>query len=193
MIVGKPFVETTWAKEIGPTGRPVLVPGHIPDENGTTTCPDLGGGTNYMSPSYDPATRTFFVTARETCATYYGWEQPFEPGVQWESGATQRPRDHKNWGALRAIDPVTGERKWEFRYPSTSSSGVLSTASGLVFNADGDGNILAFDSRTGKNLWHYQTGSGIRATAGTTYMLDGRQYLLVPSGSTLVAFALPQE
>jgi alcohol dehydrogenase (cytochrome c) len=192
VIVAKPFVETTWAKEIGPTGRPVLLPGNIPDENGTKTCPDLGGGTNFMSPSYDPTTRTFFVTARETCATYYAWEQPFQPGVQWESGATQRPREQKNFGALRAIDPVTGDRKWEFRYPSVSSSGVLSTASGLVFNADGDGNILAFDSRTGKNLWHYQTGSGIRATAGTTYMLDGKQYLLVPSGSTLVAFALQQ-
>jgi alcohol dehydrogenase (cytochrome c) len=95
-------------------------------------------------------------------------------------------------GALRAIDPVTAERKWEFRYPSVSSSGVLSTASGLVFAGDGDGNILAFESRTGKNLWHYQLGSGVRSTGGTTYMLDGRQYFLVPSGSTLVAFALPQ-
>jgi alcohol dehydrogenase (cytochrome c) len=193
VIVAKPFVETTWAKEIGPTGRPILLPGNIPDENGTKTCPDLGGGTNYMAPSYDPTTRTFFVTARETCANYYAWEQPYQVGVQWESGATLRPRDQKNFGALRAIDPVTGDRKWEFRYPSVSSSGVLTTASGLVFNADGDGNIMAFDSRTGKNLWHYQTGFGVRATAGITYMLDGRQYLLVPSGSTLTAFALPQQ
>ena len=190
VIVAKPFVTTTWATEIGPTGRPVLLAGHIPDENGTITCPDLGGGTNFMSPSYDPTTRTFFVTARETCATFYSWDQPFQPGVQWESGATLRPRDQKNFGALRAIDPVTGDRKWEFRYPTVSSSGVLSTASGLVFAADGDGNVLALDSRTGKHLWHYQTGSGIRSTAGTTYMVDGKQYLLVPSGSTLVAFAL---
>jgi alcohol dehydrogenase (cytochrome c) len=73
-----------------------------------------------------------------------------------------------------------------------SSSGVLSTASGVVFAGDGDGNIMAFDSRNGKNLWHYQLGFGLRSTAGTTYMLDGRQYLLVPSGSMLTAFALPQ-
>jgi alcohol dehydrogenase (cytochrome c) len=192
VIVAKPFVETTWAKEIGPTGRPVMLPGSIPDENGTRTCPDLGGGTNYMSPSYDPTTQTFFVTARETCATYYAWEQPYEPGVQWESGATTRPKGQKNFGALRAIDPATGNRKWEFRYPTVSSSGVLSTASGLVFNADGEGNILAFDSRSGKNLWHYQTGFGIRSTAGITYMLDGKQYLLVPAGSTMTAFALMQ-
>ena len=69
---------------------------------------------------------------------------------------------------------------------------MLTTASGLVFAGDGDGNIMAFESRTGKNLWHYQLGSAMRSTAGTTYMLDGRQYLLVPSGSALTAFALPQ-
>ena len=55
--------------------------------------------------------------------------------------------------------------------------------------------IIVVDSqrqwRNGKNLWHYQLGVPIRSTAGTTYMLDGRQYLLVPSGSSLTAFALP--
>jgi len=192
VIVAKPFVQTTWAKEVGPDGRPVLLPGHLPDEDGEKTCPDLGGGTNYMAPSYDPATRLFFVTARETCATFFGYDQKFKAGEQYTGGATTRPRDQKNFGALRAIDPVTAERKWEFRYTSLSSSGVLTTASGLVFAGDGDGNIMAFDSRTGKNLWHYQLGFSMRSTAGTTYMVDGRQYLLVPSGSALTAFALPQ-
>ena len=192
VIVAKPFVETTWAKEIGPDGRPILLPGHLPDEDGEKTCPDLGGGTNFFSPSYDPTTRLFFVTARETCATYYGFDQKFTPGLQYTGGATSRPREQKNFGALRAIDPVTATVKWEFRYPSVSSSGVLTTASGLVFAGDGDGNIMAFDSRAGKNLWHYQLGFSMRSTAGTTYMLDGRQYLLVPAGSALTAFALPQ-
>src|SRR5438067_2734178 len=193
VIVAKPFVETTWAKEIGPDGRPVLLPGHLPDEEGTKTCPDLGGGTNFMSPSYDPTSHLFFVTARETCATYFAFDQKFKPGEQFESGGTTRPRDQKNFGALRAIDPVTATVKWEFRYPSVSASGVLTTGSGLVFAGDGDGNIMAFDSRSGKNLWHYQLGFAMRSTAGTTYMLDGRQYLLVPSGSMLTAFALPGE
>ena len=192
VIIAKPFVETTWAKEIGADGRPVLLPGHLPDEDGSKTCPDLGGGTNFFSPSYDPTTHLFYVTARETCATYFGYDQKFTVGDQYTGGATSRPRDQKNFGALRAIDPVTAERKWEFRYPSVSASGVLTTASGLVFAGDGDGNILAFDSRTGKNLWHYLLGTQIRSTGGTTYMVDGRQYLLVPSGSALTAFALPQ-
>ena len=112
-------------------------------------------------------------------------------GERYDGGGAARPRDQLNFGALRAIDPLTGDRKWEFRYPNVSSSGVLTTASGLVFSGDGDGNIMAFDSRTGKNLWHYKFGVGVRSTGGTTYMVDGRQYLLVPSGSALTAFALP--
>jgi alcohol dehydrogenase (cytochrome c) len=191
VIIARPFVETTWAKEIGADGRPILLPGTLPDEAGTKTCPDLGGGTTFFSPSYDPTLRMFFVTARETCANYFAYDQKFVVGEQYTGGATSRPREQKNWGALRAIDPVTHERKWEFRYPSVSASGVLTTASGLVFASDGDGNIMAFDSRTGKNLWHYQLGAQMRSTAGTTYMLDGRQYLLVPAGSALTAFALP--
>ena len=173
--------------------RPVILPGHLPDEDGEKTCPDLGGGTNFMSPSYDPTTRLFFVTARETCATFFAYDQQFKAGEQYTGGATSRPRDQKNFGALRAIDPATATMKWEFRYPTTSASGVLTTASGLVFAGDGDGNIMAFDSRTGKNLWHYQLGFAMRSTAGTTYMVDGRQYLLVPSGSMLTAFALPKK
>ncbi len=193
VIVAKPFVETTWAKEIGVDGRPVLLPGNLPDEEGSKTCPDLGGGTNFYSPSYDPSSRLFYVTIRESCATYFAFDQKLKVGEQYMAGGTQRPRDWKNWSALRAIDPVTAERKWEFRYTAgtTSASGVLSTASGLVFAGDGDGNVMAFESRTGKNLWHYQLGASMRSTAGTSYMLDGRQYLLVPSGSTLTAFALP--
>src|SRR5262249_7425452 len=193
VIVAKPFVETTWAKEIGPDGRPMLLPGHLPDEDGTKTCPDLGGGTNFMSPSYDPVQRLFFVTARETCANFFAFDQKFKPGEQYESGGTSRPRDQKNFGVLRAIDPVTATVKWEFRYPTVSSSGVLTTASGLVFAGDGTGNIMAFESRTGKNLWHYQLGASMSSTAGTTYMLDGRQFLLVPAGSMMTAFALPRD
>jgi alcohol dehydrogenase (cytochrome c) len=193
LLVAKPFVETTWAKEISSlTGRPILLPDNHPNEQGTRTCPDLGGGTNFMSPSYDPTARLFFVTARETCATYFAFDQQFKVGEQYMAGGTVRPRDQKNFGALRAIDPVTAERKWEFRYPSVSSSGVLTTASGLVFAGDGDGNLMAFESRTGKNLWHYQLGAPMRSTGGTTHMLDGRQYLLVPAGSVLTAFALPK-
>ncbi len=82
--------------------------------------------------------------------------------------------------------------KWEFKFLAPSATGVLSTAAGLVFAGDNDGNILAMDSRSGKLLWNYQLGSNVHGTSPTTYMLDGRQYVLVPAGATLVAFALPR-
>ncbi len=191
MILAKPFIEQNWAKGISPEGRPILNPSSMPTEEGSRTCPNLGGGTNFFSPSYDPSNNLFFVTANETCAVYYSWNEPFKEGDQYNGGGSIRPRDQKNFGTLRAIDPLTGDRKWEFRYPNTASSGVLSTASGLVLAGDGDGNIAAFESKTGRNLWHYYLGVPVRSTGGTTYMVDGKQYFLVPSGGMLTAFALP--
>jgi alcohol dehydrogenase (cytochrome c) len=91
---------------------------------------------------------------------------------------------------MRAIDPATGGVKWEFKYHTPSMAGVLSTEAGLVFGGDMDGNLMAFEAATGKNLWHFQTGSGIYASP-VTYLLDGRQYLVLGSGTTVYALALP--
>src|SRR5919201_2777231 len=116
LIVGKPYVVTTWAKEVGADGRPVILPGYVPDEKGSLTCPDVTGATNFWPASYDPAQHLFFVNAREVCATFYAWKQEYVPGERYTGGAGQRATgpDTRAWGALRAIDPTTGERKWEF-------------------------------------------------------------------------------
>jgi len=193
LIVGKPFVQTTWAKEVGSDGRPILLPGYIPDEKGQFTCPDITGGTNFWPPAYDPNSKLFFVNAREVCATYYAWKPEFNQGDRFTGGAAQRARDRNNspYGALRAIDPATGERKWEYKYINPSTSGLLTPASNLVFSGDAEGNLLALDSRTGKLLWRYQMGATLHGTSPVTYMLDGKQQLLVPAGTTLTAWALP--
>jgi alcohol dehydrogenase (cytochrome c) len=193
LLVGRPYVHTTWAKEIGSDGRPVLIPDNTPDKKGSMTCPDLSGGTNFYPPSYDPALRLFFVNARETCATYFGWKPNFKVGEWFLGGATQKATGPQGtFGALRAIDPATGQRKWEFQYPSPGTAGVLTTASGLALTGDDTGNVLALESRTGKLLWHYQMGATVHGTSPITYMLGSRQYVLVPAGATLVAFALPE-
>jgi alcohol dehydrogenase (cytochrome c) len=69
----------------------------------------------------------------------------------------------------------------------------MSTAAGLVFAGDPEGNFNAYDARTGENLWHYQTGAPIHGAGPISYLLDSRQYVLIPSGTVLIAFALPQE
>jgi len=188
LLLAKPFTGTNWAREIGADGRPIVL-----DEDGTKKClPDFWGGTNFMPPSYDPALNLFFVTARETCVTYFPVKPEIKIGQTAVGGGVRRVADRIfDYGALRAIDPSTGERKWELRYTTPSLAGVMSTASGLVFAGDNEGNFQAVDARTGKPLWHYPTGASIWGAAATTYMLDGRQYVLIPSGSNLTAFALP--
>ena len=91
-------------------------------------------------------------------------------------GATRDRRGHRR-------------RKWGVPYPTPSWAGVLSTAGGVVFTGDNEGNFLVFDSRSGKNLYRYQIGAPVYA-APITYVLDGKQYVALPAGTTLTVFAL---
>ena len=185
LLVGKPFTDTTWAREIGSDGRPIVL------NDGSKGClPDPWGGTNFMPPSFNPDLEMLFVTAREVCATFVPQEPEIVPGRPSFGGVVWIDRD-QGYGALRAIDVKTGERQWEFRYPSATMAGVMTTASGLVFAGDHEGIFMAFEASSGRNLWHYQTGSRIWGAAAMTHVLDGRQHVLIPSGTTLVAFALP--
>jgi len=93
-------------------------------------------------------------------------------------------------GALRALDATTGDIKWEFHHPSPTWSGVLSTAGGLVFSGDAEGNFIAFDARSGQPLWHFQTGGGAIA-APMSFAVDGKQYIEIAMGSALYTFGLP--
>jgi alcohol dehydrogenase (cytochrome c) len=199
LLVAKPFIDgSNWAKEVGPDGRPIVL-----DNTGTPDkcLPDNHGGTNFQPPTFDPDRRLFFVTAHETCAIWEGRKPtpPIALGSRVPSGGRRLVEGREQWAALRAIDPTTGERRWEHRYrsyPSTVSldltGGLMSTASGLVFTGDNEGYFYAFDAATGKELWKFQTGAPVWGSAPVTYLLDGRQWVLTTSGLTFVAFALPR-
>ena len=196
LLVAKPYIDTKWAREVGPNGPIVLNDGVIPPggSEATTPCvPDFRGGTVFNPPSYDPALQLFYVMARETCA-YYTPEKMEMPGLGrvFMSGG-MRKLAQPDFSALRALDPKTGDMKWEYRFPTSSLAGVMSTATGLVFAGDNEGFFNAFDGKSGKKLWSYRTGSPIWGAAGSSYMLDGRQYVLIESGNTLVAFAVPEK
>jgi alcohol dehydrogenase (cytochrome c) len=191
-LSAKPFVHQTWAKEIAANGRPVEMPDQRPTPKGTLTCPDLFGGTNFMSPSFDPTTGLLYVSARETCQIYISEAPPpgYKAGDRTMGGRLARAPDFTPYGALRAIDPLTGERKWEIKHPTPSWAGVLTTAGGVVFTGTNEGHFVAADSRTGQELYRYPAGAAIYAPP-TTYAIDGRQYVVMPAGMTLTAFALP--
>jgi alcohol dehydrogenase (cytochrome c) len=188
LLLAKPFGEQRWAREVDAAGRPIVL-----NETGEKECiPDAHGSTNFMPPSFDPVRGLFFVTSRETCAVYVPMKPDFKPGATTTGGGVRRLTAN-TYGALRALDPRTAERRWEFRYPTPTLAGVMSTASGLVFAGDSEGNFTAFDARNGKPLWHYPTGSSIWGAAAMTHMLDGRQHVLITAGNTLVSFALPSQ
>jgi len=189
-IQAKPYVTTTWATEVDAKGRPVELPNQRPTTAGTRTCPDLAGGSSYTSPSFDPVRHLFFVSARETCQVFVSYPPPekYELGSMVMGGGS---RNRGGSGVLRALDPVTMQKKWEVPYGEPSYSGVLSTASGLVFAGDDEGTLMAVHADTGKVLWRHQL-PGMFWGAASTVMVDGRQLVLMPAGQTLTAFALPK-
>jgi len=183
------FATQTWAKGIDGRGRPIPNPGTAPSPEGAPVYPDDDGAANWYSPSYNPQTGLFYQNAREQGAIYYLTEAPYEPGKRF-TGASRRPiPGEEPWGALRALDAMTGERKWEFRLQTPPWSGVLSTAGGVVFSGDMQGNFFALDAVGGKLLWRLQTGGGIWANP-ITYMSEGTQYVAIAAGSALIAFVL---
>lgn len=123
---------------------------------------------------------------------FFRWAVDYKPGESFRGGVPQRIQDDEveSYMALRAIDPTTAETKWEHRFTTTSGAGVLTTASGLLFSGSAS-SLIALESQTGQVRWSYQTGGNIGA-APITYVLDGRQYVVIPSGTMLTAFALPE-
>jgi alcohol dehydrogenase (cytochrome c) len=191
-IKASPFGNPNWASGFTPEGRPIELPGHNPTPQGTLTCPDWYGSTNFNSPSYDKGRNLFFVSTRLTCAIFTSrltQDAGLNVGDRTMGGGVQPTADPRS-GALRAFDPLTGQMKWEVPYAGPGWAGVMATAGGVVFTADHAGMFMAVDSSTGKVLYTYQTG-GVTYAPPTTYQIDGRQWVVMPSLATVTAFALP--
>ena len=85
-------------------------------------------------------------------------------------------------GHFVAINPLTGEKKWEVPLANLpGSAGMLATGGGLIFTGKLTGEFIALDENTGKQLWQFQTGSSVNSTA-ITYTHNGRQYVTIASG-----------
>jgi alcohol dehydrogenase (cytochrome c) len=196
LLLAKVFTHTQWAREIGRDGRPIVLhTGVVPpgETEATTTCvPDNYGATNFSPPSYDAVRGLFFAMTRETCALYFPQRQDPVPGKLYNGGTLKRvSTPETEYSSVRAIEPTTGAVRWEFKVGAPSMAGITTTASGLVFAGSQEGNFNALEASTGKRLWSTNTGANIYGAAATTYMLDGRQWILIPSGTKLIAFALP--
>jgi alcohol dehydrogenase (cytochrome c) len=94
------------------------------------------------------------------------------------------------YGVVRAYDPQTLERKWEYRMSDITWGGVLTTASDLVFSGGKEGYFFALDAKNGSLLWKAALGGQVNS-GPMSYSVNGKQYVTVAAGSSLFAFALP--
>ncbi len=187
-----PFVKNlTWAKGIDAQGRPILS-GLKPTPDGTQICPGFNGATNWYAPSYNESTRFVYFLALENCEIFFSKPQKFEEGKTYYSTGTKRIPGEMSQKILLAYD--LDQQAFAWRYPQVghahSSGGTMTTATGLVFFGDDAQSFEAVDARTGKPLWHFNTGQDFSASP-MSYAVQNKQYVAIAAGSDIFSFALP--
>jgi alcohol dehydrogenase (cytochrome c) len=197
-ILGREFARQSWARGLDSAGRPIPLPGFRPTIDGSVIYPTALGATNWWSPSYSPATGLFYVPVLESGGIFFRRSPRYAPGQWFAGSAQQRLVDEPGRTAVKALDPLTGEVRWEFGFPSRAKpasneqlagvGGILTTQGNVLFV--GDGNLFfAIDAKTGAELWRFNAGAGILA-APVTYLVRGEQYVAVAAGRLILAFGL---
>jgi alcohol dehydrogenase (cytochrome c) len=186
-LVSKGFTGVNWSKGVDAKGQPIPDPAKEPKVDGSLIDIPAGGGTNWPAPSYDPDTGLFYVNAsRGYSIAYLTDTDPKPEGYGGRGGALTSE------AVLEALDIGTGDIRWSHTYPSggfaTAGPGILTTAGKVLFTGDLAQNLIAYDPAAGTILWHFTLPQNV-SNGPSTWMLDGRQYLIVGAGDTLFAFA----
>ena len=185
-IAAHPYVKVNWATHIDlVTGRPVLTDVYKRFAAGEEVEIWPSRGTNAVPVAFNPNTGLIYASTWDIARI----QQLAKPRpVVLGSGSTGvnsrlpeiKPGDIV--GHFLAINPVTGEKKWEVPLPDLpSAAGMLATGGGLVFTGKLTGEFMALDEATGQTLWQFKTGSSINSTA-ITYTYKGQQYVTIASG-----------
>jgi len=173
-----------WYVGVDTKGEPVRNPDKDPKVDGVLVSPDSNGFTNWPAPSYSPDTGFFYVGTRDSFSLFYLTDVDDHPEGY---GAAERGEGVAG-DALRALDAKTGKLMWK-RKTNVGAQGLLSTAGNLLFGGDGNGNFIAYNARTGRPLWRAELNVN-HSNGPSTWMLDGKQYVVVGAGDTLYAFVL---
>ena len=138
-----------------------------------------------------PARMRRKVETLENCGIYTKASIEWEAGKPYMGGAQRNAPDVIPQKILRAIDIKTGSIASELPQagPGNSWGGTLASATGLVFFGEDNGMFMAVDGATGKPLWQFQTSQLWKASP-MTYMFDGKQYIAVAAGQSIIAFDL---
>jgi quinohemoprotein ethanol dehydrogenase len=190
LISAEPFAKVTWATHIDlKTGRPVDVPNNRFETGPFLMAPGPIGAHSWLPMAFSPASGLVYVPAIEmemvmsdAFRTPGEWQRaPFRSvngGVATEMDA----KSSKGTSSLVAIDPVTQRKVWRVPTPTSVSGGVLATAGGLVFQGTMDNRFNAYDDRTGKLLWKYDTKAPTMAPP-IAYKVGNREFITVLTGS----------
>ena len=201
-VAGKQYVdELNWAPGLDPkTGRPL---NYNPNSDiqmygagshgmrglpSVRTCPSNVGGKNWEPSAYNPELGLLFIPSIEGCNTIETLEQK----DMEDQGGTAKARERftggsaktvqRLYGSLKAVDPITGDTKASLKMDYPNYGGALATAGNLVFLGESDGTFGAYDAKTLKQLWSFNTGTGINAPP-ITFAVNGKQYVAVLAGS----------
>jgi alcohol dehydrogenase (cytochrome c) len=144
-----------------------------------------------MSPTFNPVTKLLYVVTLEQCDFFTSSAKEPEAKKNFAGGGAGPKPYEVGQFLLRAIEPATGKRVWEYPMtgPAESWAGTVSTAGGVVFFGDDDGHLVAVDARDGHHLWHFQMGDGLTASP-ITYAVDGKQYVATASSTSIFSFGL---
>jgi quinohemoprotein ethanol dehydrogenase len=153
--------------------------------------PGTQGGDSWAPTSFDPRTGLIYVpgTILNSALTLRRQDWDTQANRLQTIGqpppAFVKPAGEPRAGTLTAMDPTTNKIVWQKRmkYPLGTGSGLLTTASGLIFHGESDGRLVAYDVRDGGELWSFQTGAGADAPA-ITYSVNGEQYVAILSGGS---------
>ena len=186
LIAAHPYTKVNWATHIDmATGRPVLTDLQKRFLAGEEVEIFPSRGTNAVPAAFDPNTGLLYAAPWNVPRIQQ--LAPPRPTVigATSTGVNARMPETKSGevvGSFAAINPLTGEKKWETPLTDMpSSAGILATGGGLLFTGKLSGEVIALDAATGKTLWQFKTGSSVNSTA-ITYMHKGRQYVTIASG-----------
>jgi glucose dehydrogenase len=164
-----------------------------PSDMPVTIAPGPNGGSQWSPAAFSPRTHDFYVMGVNQAATFAA--RKTEPHVEGQPvvgqiiGGTMKiilddttvPGTAAPTGSLSAVNVNTGKIDWQYKSELPMVGGVLATASDLVFAGEMDGNINAFNARSGKKLWHFNLGVAVTAPP-MTYRVGGVQYVAVAAG-----------
>lgn len=157
-------------------------------------CPSISGGKLWQAVAYSPDNNTLYAPLAQTCQTLSPEPLEIQPGESVgsiNSGPRILPPGEDNAGAIFAIDVATGEHRWVHEQRPVISGSVLTTAGGLLFAGDAARYFMALDQETGEVLHRIRLNAPIGGYM-MTYMVDGVQYIAVPTGDVSQANSAAQ-